>query len=44
MGYLSSFSFRTRSALAGQDGIALLMVLVVITILTTLSFCSGHVI
>jgi len=36
MGYLSSISFRIRSALSGQDGIALLMVLVVITILTTL--------
>jgi hypothetical protein len=36
MGYLSSISSRIRSALAGQDGIALLMVLVVITILTTL--------
>jgi type II secretory pathway component PulK len=36
MGYLSSTSSRIKSALAGQDGIALLMVLVVITILTTL--------
>jgi len=36
MGYLPSISFRIRSALSGQDGIALLMVLVVITILTTL--------
>ena len=36
MGYLSSIFLRIRSALAGQDGIALLMVLVVITILTTL--------
>jgi hypothetical protein len=36
MGYLSSISSRIRSALSGQDGIALLMVLVVITILTTL--------
>ena len=36
MGYLSSISSRIRSTLSGQDGIALLMVLVVITILTTL--------
>jgi len=36
MGYLSSIASRIRSALSGQDGIALLMVLVVITILTTL--------
>jgi hypothetical protein len=36
MGYLPSISSRIRSALSGQDGIALLMVLVVITILTTL--------
>jgi len=32
----SSTSFRVRTLLSGQDGIALLMVLVVITILTTL--------
>jgi len=36
MGYLTLISCRIRSALSGQDGIALLMVLVVITILTTL--------
>jgi len=36
MGYLSSTSSRIKSALTDQDGIALLMVLVVITILTTL--------
>ncbi len=36
MAYLSSISSRIRSTLSGQDGIALLMVLVVITILTTL--------
>jgi hypothetical protein len=36
MGHLSSASSRIKSALTGQEGIALLMVLVVITILTTL--------
>jgi len=36
MGYLPSIFSRIRSTLSGQDGIALLMVLVVVTILTTL--------
>ncbi len=36
MGHLFSISARIRSALSGQDGIALLMVLVVITILAAL--------